>query len=68
MKAAEKRAATERLARTRAVKGWAFRLGSSPEDEREIDAILVFLDGGPCPEQYRSGYALARAQLGLAPE
>jgi hypothetical protein len=61
----KKRAAAEQLARNRAVKGWAFRLGDSPEDEAEAAAILVFLAGGPCPAKHQSGYALARAQLGL---
>ena len=51
MKAAEKQAALEQLARDRAVKGWAFRLGDTPADQAEKAAIRAFLDGGPCPEQ-----------------
>jgi hypothetical protein len=66
MKAAEKRAAAEQLARDRAVKGWAFRLGDSPEDQAEKAAIRKFLAGGECPEKYMGSYALAREQLKLA--
>lgn len=67
MNAAERRAATEQQARTRAVHGWAFRLGDSEQDQAEKAAIRLFLDGGPCPEEYRSAYALAREQLKLPP-
>jgi hypothetical protein len=61
MNASERAKATEQLARDRAVRGWAFR-GLPAE---EVAAIRAFLEGGPCPEQYKSGYALAREQLRL---
>ena len=61
MKASEKRAALEQLARDRSVKGWAFR--DLPAEEK--DAIRAFLAGGDCPEKYRRSYALAREQLKL---
>jgi hypothetical protein len=64
---AEKRAAAEQLARDRAVRGWAFRLGGSAEDLAEKAAIRAFLDGGPCPGKHRASYALARQQLHLDP-
>jgi hypothetical protein len=34
-------------------------------DQKEAAAIKVFLAGGPCPEEYKRIYALAREQLGL---
>lgn len=61
MKREERLLALEQQARNRAVKGWAFR--DLPRAEN--DAIRVFLAGGPCPERYLRGYALAREQLGL---
>jgi hypothetical protein len=51
----------EELARDRTVHGWAFR--ALPEDEKK--AIRAFLDGGECPEGYRTVWLLARRQLGL---
>jgi hypothetical protein len=56
-KAAEK----EKLARNRAVKGWAFK--GLPEEEN--DAIIAFINGGTCPESYKRLYALSCRQLGL---
>jgi hypothetical protein len=52
------------LARSRAVKGWAF--GNLPA-EAEV-AIREFLGGGPCPKYYQTVYALCRTQLGLPAE
>lgn len=60
----EKLLALEQQARNRAVKGWAFR--GLPDDQDA--AIRSFLAGGPCPPEYRSGYALAREQLRLGPK
>lgn len=62
MNAAEKLAARELLAKTRATHGWAFR----DLPEAEVQAIRDFLLGdGPCPEDYTHAYALTREQLGL---
>jgi hypothetical protein len=38
------------------------------ESQGVVEAIRAFLDGGPCPEDCRRGYALAREQLKLGPK
>lgn len=49
------------LARSRTVKGWAFRKISLEEEK----AIREFLAGGPVPEGYEGMYNLNRRHLGL---
>ena len=65
MNSRERAEALERLARQRAVHGWAFR--GLPQEEN--DAISAFLHGkGPCPEGYRGTYRLCRKHLKLGPK
>lgn len=61
---AEKLAKLDKIARSRAVKGWVFE--GLPAEENQ--AIKEFLAGGPCPDRYRRLYALSRTQLGLPAE
>jgi hypothetical protein len=60
----EKLLALEQQARARATHGWVFRTIPS----EQVAAIRCFLDGGPCPEEYRAAYATAREQLKLGPK
>jgi hypothetical protein len=51
----------EHMAKTRAVKGWT----SKELPKAESHAILRFLNGGPCPKEYKHAYMLCRVELGL---
>jgi len=48
--------------------GWCSEVERWTRDQAEAGAIRAFLDGGPCPPDYRRLYDLAREQLRLGPK